>query len=333
MSIQKYTLELLTNFSNKNNLKLIGDYKNVKLKGAVIITFNCSKCQKETSKRFDYLINRNTLCKRCVTIESLPKQRKTMMEKYGVFHPSQSLEIRDKIKKGFIEKYGVDNPSKTQEVKDKAKKTNLERYGVEYLIQNTEIKEKMQKTCIEKYGTISCFGNKDIREKTKNTIIKKFGFDNVAKSKEIQEKMKKTTKERYGVEFPLQNEIIADNAFANCYKKKKYIFPSGNFKYVQGYEPFALKFLIDNNYKEDDILIEKCVVPKIWYNDENEIKRRHYVDIFIPSENLCIEVKSEWTLKMSENNIFKKQTAAKELGYNYEIWVYDNKGIRINIYK
>ena len=36
---------------------------------------------------------------------------------------------------------------------------------------------------------------------------------------------------------------------------------------------------------------------------------------------------------MSENNIFKKQTAAKELGYNYEIWVYDNKGIRINIYK
>lgn len=333
MSPQKYTFDLLTDFSNKNNIVVTSDYTNIILKGSVIINFNCTKCNLETSKRFDYLINRNTLCKRCVTIESFTKQRATMLEKYGVSHASKSPEIREKIKQGFIEKYGVDNPSKTNEVKEKAKETNLKKYGVEYVVHNVDVKEKMQKTCIEKYGTISCLGNKDIRDKIKNTITDKYGVDNIAKSKEIQEKMKKTTKERYGVEFPLQNEVIADIALKNSYKKKKFVFPSGRVDYVQGYEPFALQYLLDNNYKEDDIVIEKCKIPKIWYNDNNEIKRRHYVDIFIPSENLCIEVKSEWTKQISPENVIIKQKTAKELGYNYEIWVFDNKGNKVNVYK
>jgi hypothetical protein len=65
-------------------------------------------------------------------------------------------------------------------------------------------------------------------------------------------------------------------------------------------------------------------VPTIWYNDLQGNKHRHFVDIFIPSQNKCIEVKSSWTVKLK--NVFLKQKAAKELGYNYEIWVYDNKG-------
>ena len=55
-------------------------------------------------------------------------------------------------------------------------------------------------------------------------------------------------------------------------------------------------------------------------------KHRHYVDIFIPTENLCIKVKWNWTFKKKQDIIFFKQTAAKELGYNYEIWGYDAFG-------
>ena len=32
-------------------------------------------------------------------------------------------------------------------------------------------------------------------------------------------------------------------------------------------------------------------------------------------------------------NIFLKQQAGKELGYNYEIWVYNNKGVRVEKYE
>jgi hypothetical protein len=58
---------------------------------------------------------------------------------------------------------------------------------------------------------------------------------------------------------------------------------------------------------------------------------RHFVDIFIPSKNLCIEVKSSWT--MQKPNVFFKQTSGKLLGYAYEIWVYDCKGTKIECHK
>lgn len=67
-------------------------------------------------------------------------------------------------------------------------------------------------------------------------------------------------------------------------------------------------------------------MPEIWYNDLNGKKHRHYVDIFIPTENLCIEVKSTWTFKKQYDIIFLKQKASKDLGYNYEIWIYDEFG-------
>lgn len=68
-------------------------------------------------------------------------------------------------------------------------------------------------------------------------------------------------------------------------------------------------------------------VPVIWYKDKNNKKRRHYVDIFIPSQNRCIEIKSKWTKQINIDNIFLKQSGGKELGYNYEIWIYDKNGV------
>ena len=50
------------------------------------------------------------------------------------------------------------------------------------------------------------------------------------------------------------------------------------------------------------------------------------MDFFLPSKNKCIEVKSTWTTEKKKDCIFLKQDAAKKLGYNYEILVYDRKG-------
>ena len=69
------------------------------------------------------------------------------------------------------------------------------------------------------------------------------------------------------------------------------------------------------NISENDILNCRTEVPTIWYITEDGIKHRHYVDIFIPIENRCIEVKSEWYFNQSKDIIFKKQNAAKNLGY------------------
>ena len=42
-------------------------------------------------------------------------------------------------------------------------------------------------------------------------------------------------------------------------------------------------------------------------------------------------MKSTWTMK--KTNVFLKQSSGKDLGYNYEIWVYNQKGEKIDCYK
>ncbi len=120
----------------------------------------------------------------------------------------------------------------------------------------------------------------------------------------------------------------------NAYKLKEYKFPSGRIDKVQGYEPYALdELIINEKINEIDINTGCKNVPIIWYNDENGKKHRHYVDIFILSQNRCIEAKSTWTAEKKKDNIFLKQNAAKELGYNYEIWIYNCKGVRVQKYE
>jgi hypothetical protein len=119
----------------------------------------------------------------------------------------------------------------------------------------------------------------------------------------------------------------------SSYNKKQYKLPSGKLLDYQGYENFALDRLLHfEKIYEDSIITNRKDVPVIWYNDINNKKRRHYVDIYIPSQNRCIEVKSTWT-NQSKNNVLEKQKAAKDLGYTYEIWIFDKEGSLLDEYK
>jgi hypothetical protein len=83
------------------------------------------------------------------------------------------------------------------------------------------------------------------------------------------------------------------------------------------------------NINEEEIITGCTNVPTIWYEDETGKKHRHFVDIFIPIQNRCIEVKSTWTAKLHKDIIFLKQDAGKKLGYKYEIWVYSKSGDKV----
>ena len=95
--------------------------------------------------------------------------------------------------------------------------------------------------------------------------------------------------------------------------------------------------MIDELLKEgvlEEEIINGCKnVPEVWYEDEQGKEHRYYVDIFIPSQNRCIEVKSTWTAEKKKDCIFLKQQALKEAGYECEIWVYNEKGEKLECYK
>jgi hypothetical protein len=210
----------------------------------------------------------------------------------------------------MILKYGVENISQLEEIKNKKRETTFKNYGVEHNSQCQIVKDKKINTC-----------------------LKNNGVEHPQQSKEIKNKSKQTCFNNYGVEHPTQNQEIAEKSFTKCYKAKSFVFPSGNKIKCQGYEPFALQELININISEYDIVTGCKNVPTIWYNDENGKEHRHYVDIFIPSKNMCIEVKSSWTIAQKSGNIFEKQTAAKEFGYKYEIWVFDKNGNKLEVYE
>lgn len=280
MTVKKFTKDFL------NNIILLKEYSDNKLSSQKFIEFICTKCNENTSKRFEFIIKYKPVCHNCSCLDKGNKARNTM-----------------------ILKYGVNNISQLDEIKKKKKETTFKNYGVEHNSQSQEIKNKKIKTCLEKNGV-----------------------EHPQQSKEIRDKSKKTCLKNYGVEHPSQNDELMEITYKKSYKIKTFKFKSGNEIKCQGYEPFALQELVNNFIEENNIITGSNNVPKIWYYDDNNIKRRHYVDIFIPNQNKCLEIKSTWTLKKKKSYVFLKQKAAKELGYEYEIWVYDNKGNKIEVF-
>ena len=214
----------------------------------------------------------------------------------------------------------------------KIRNTCLEKYGVEHYFQDKDVIEKRKQTWLDNYGCENPNKSKEVMEKRKKTNLEKYGVEHALELQEVINKRKKTMLDKYGVEHALQNVDIVNKMSKNSYLTKSYTLPSGKQIKYQGYEHFALNEII-NIIDENDIVTGCKNVPKIRYNDENKKLHYHFVDIFIKSQNKCIEVKSTWTFKKNKDKVLLKQKAAKELGYEYEIWVYNSKGEKIDYFK
>jgi len=307
----RYDYTLLKSICDDGGVTLLIDYTNMFVTRDTRIIGKCILCENMFNKSLNKLHKqKNFGCETCAKILKTERIKETMLNKYGVEHAAQSEFFKDKMRQTTFEKYGVEHASQTNEFKEKKKLTNLERYGCEYGLQN-----------------------KDVKNKKIMTNLKRYGVENVMQNKQIQENTKLTNLKRYGVEFVSQNSDIMEKMTNNMYKFKEYITPSGNILHIQGYEHYALDKLLEiENIKESDIITGCKNVPSIWYEDLEGKNHKHYVDIFIPSQNRCIEVKSTWTAKINNHVIFLKQNAAKNLGYKYEIWIYNSNGELVEFY-
>ena len=351
----KYNEDILNNYISRDNVTFIEAYYNKDLikfdslsefNSCCYIKFIC-KCNSEYIKCFRNVLNTGFMCEMCFKKDLVQRKKKIYLEKYGVENPNQSKEIIEKRKKTNLQRYGVEHSLQNKEVREKSKKTNLKRYGVEYItqskeiqkkvrktnlekfgvehiLQNKEFREQIKKTNLEKYGVECTLQNKEVKDKIKQTNLIKYGVENPSQNKEIKEKKKTTLLKNYGVEHPSQAKEIQEKTQKNAKKYKKYIFPSGTIRNVQGYEHFALDELI-KSYSEEQIKTDRKDIPRIKYLVDNKT-RYYFPDIFIPHENYIIEVKSTLTYKSKGDSIKEKTDATKALGYKYEIWIYDSKG-------
>ena len=359
MSQLKYSYESLQQFCLQNSIELCKGYSDQSVNRNTRIEGKCvtSDCDGIFCKSFrEILENRTYYCRPCLNKVADVKRKQTCVNKYGVNTVMHIKETKEKIKETSLQKYGVEFSFQSEIVKDKIKETNIERYGCKNTMQNKTVREKSNKTCLEKYGVkhilqseifktkykyiiLERFGvenpsqNYEIKQKKITTCLKNYGVEHPSQNNEIKQKKIETSLKNYGVEHPMQSSEVLSNNIKNNYKTKPYTFPSGKLEQIQGYEKYALDELIYiENIGENDIIIGTKFVPIIWYIGIDGKNHRHYVDIFITSQNRCIEVKSTWTAKKNEHNIYLKQNAAKELGYKYELWIYNEKKQKVYCY-
>lgn len=246
------------------------------------------------------------------------------LEKFGGTSPYGMKSTQEKTKQTLMDKYGVDHNFKIPGVQEQIKNTWLEKYGVDNPLKNEEIKQKMIAHNIEKYGFACPLQNEEIYKKSKATLFKNHGVEFSYQNEEIFNKYKKTMLERYGAEFWMQND--QDHTITHISKYKEFILPNGNIAYLQGYEDYALEEVISKKYDYDDIVISNIDIfkniPKIYY-DYNGSTHRYFPDFYIKSENLIIEVKSEYTYNqyLEINNL--KRQACLDNNLKFEFMIID----------
>ena len=70
-------------------------------------------------------------------------------------------------------------------------------------------------------------------------------------------------------------------------------------------------------------------VPVIWYEFEGK-NRRYYPDIFIPSQNKLIEVKSSFSYQYEEAKNQAKKKACETAGFLFELKIYASRPKPLN---
>ena len=193
----------------------------------------------------------------------------------------------------------------------------LENHGVENAMHLESSKEKIKETCLKNLGVENPMKSELVRNKLSKTMMENYGTDNIFKNADL---IKTKFKEKYGVENPSQIPEIMSKKKSKSFSKKEFNWKTGEISIVQGYEDQVLFDLENKGYKFEDIITDEKDVPEIFYEFEGK-RRRYYPDIFIPKENLIIEVKSDYTLNKEWEKNQVKFDATKNLGFNFKLEV------------
>ena len=233
----------------------------------------------------------------------------------------------ERRKKTCLEKYGHTNVIGSKHGINKAKETCMKKYGVEHHRKVPEIQKKAEATVLEKYGVKWVFTKDEVYNKIRETHKLNHGVEYPLQSKEIQKKCLEEIKKRYGSSYPMQNPESFKKAQSSSFKKKSCWIDGKECKDILGYEGFALQKLHDERTNGlDGVVFGTGDLPHFEYKTPNDNKNHvYYPDIFIPEDNLIIEIKSFWTMELDKNIELKKKSVVDN-GYKYLLWVFDGKG-------
>jgi hypothetical protein len=178
-----------------------------------------------------------------------------------------------------------------------------------------------------KHCSIKCsMSNPETLLKTIETSQALYHTNHPTQAQSTKDIFKKTCQEKYGTSHPMQDAEIFKKAQSSLYNSKNMTLPSGIEITYQGYENVAITTLLENSYLEEQLILDRNLIPQIQYYF-NYKPKIYFPDIYIPQENKIIEVKSTYTYKKDlEKNLAKRQ-ACLDQGYQFEFWICSDKEV------
>ena len=300
-----------------------------KLNMTTRISFVCGKenCNKNGEKCFREIHDNGGFCMDCMKKQKLEKLASTLTNIVRYIGDTNIPKIR--FNKTLLDEICRRDKCKVESLTQQQYKKLNRNTRITFICGSENCNEKGDKVLREMHrGGAFCSAcmTKISQEKYRNTSIIKYGTDSPSKTVEVLQKMKDTNNIRYGEDHVLQNAEMSAKANKNAYKSKPFTFPCGNVVQVQGYEPFALELLVQQGKKFEDITTNRREVPDIRYKTEDNKKHRYFCDILLHNEDKIVEVKSTWTYQRHEETIIPlKAQACIDAGFEYEIWIFDEK--------
>jgi len=195
------------------------------------ICLSCGNCCSFLGLTLGYSKYCSTVCSN--NSEQVQQKKKdSCKENFGVDHPLQSVEIRERFIQTSIDRNGVSNPSKSQLIKDKKLQTNKEHWGTENPMQSKKIQKKQIQTMISRHGVEYPMQSKEIKEQTRQTNEERYGGPSPMCSDIVQKKTKLTNEERYSGPSPMCSETVQKKAKKTCFDHLGVNYP-GQSKVVQ----------------------------------------------------------------------------------------------------
>jgi hypothetical protein len=219
------------------------------------------------------------------------RMKKTMVDRYGVGHWSQSRVLVRKFHKNMKSKFGVTNVMKVPEYKKRHEDAMAS-------IDWKEVYESVKETCLERFGVENVFEDTEWMESAR---LSKTGCVGP-----WSPEAKKRYKEKTGYNHPLRNPEILNDVQSKTKRSRltrlRYDYDThkviGNRKSVLGYEPYVIQDLSDHP-SISRIFVGSRVKLAIPYTHTDGERRTYFPDLAcktMDGRQFAVEVKSTYTL-------------------------------------
>ena len=268
------------------------------------------------------------------------KQKKILLNKYGVEYPSQIPGSSEKAKATNLKKYGASVFINSEKGVKKKKETSILKYGVEHPTKTEEIRAKMKETMRRRHGVSHPLQSSIFQEKRKNTMVSRYGYDGVLNNPEMRKKFEEVMREKYGfisiAQTPSGMNKIIETKIASGYIStingklktelaEQYSIPYSTLTNIARTTNLSLEQII-KNYECSGTSLEKIASEKLNINRYNK-----YFDLQLyPNLKYRPDFKLTEKSALNVDGLYWHSELNKHKKYHFEMREqYEKLGLRV----